>query len=170
MRLQPIPKTKSIEIIANTTGWVGFGLTRSGGMTQSDVIIAGMDSLNGSYCLDGFVLEEKITPFIDTEQDWMDCKAEEKDGFTRVSFSRALQTGNETEDVDIEFELNHKVIYASGPEDPSAEGEIPKHTVKGKDSITLWLSPGSAGHIKSSAALSIVSILILAVFGRFQAS
>ncbi|CAG7815673.1 unnamed protein product, partial [Allacma fusca] len=85
-------------VTAQTTGYVGFGLSRAGGMKNADIVIGGVqDGL--PYFADYHAVRNGM-PDIDSSQDWTLISASENSTHTMLSFTRALNTCDK-EDVSI---------------------------------------------------------------------
>ena len=102
-------QTVSFAVQVKTTGWVGFGISPSGGMVGSDVVIGWVES-NGAVqfhvryqsmhvadsvrlnflCLQDRYAEQQALPSIDASQDWFLVSGEEENGFTVLEFNRNL--------------------------------------------------------------------------------
>lgn len=48
-----IPNRIEIEVIAKTTGWVGFGFSHSVSMTNADMVIGGLNGTNNEVIYHG---------------------------------------------------------------------------------------------------------------------
>lgn len=48
-----IPNRIEIEVIAKTTGWVGFGFSHSVSMTNADMVIGGLNGTNNETIYHG---------------------------------------------------------------------------------------------------------------------
>lgn len=46
--MSSVPNRIEIEVTARTTGWVGFGFSHSGNMTNADMVIGGVTGNNES--------------------------------------------------------------------------------------------------------------------------
>ena len=79
------------EIHCRTTGWVGFGLSQSGEMENSDVIIGWIAS-NGKVNFTDRYIDETYAITIDNKTDWILMNSREANGFTVFQFKRPFVT------------------------------------------------------------------------------
>lgn len=95
-------KTRTIHfnVTAQTTGYVGFGLSRRGKMTGADIVIGGVDKHGKSYFSDRHAISSQ-TPVVDHSQDWTLNSAWERNGRTFLSFSRPFDTCDTQHDMPI---------------------------------------------------------------------
>lgn len=82
---------KTFHVTAETTGYVGFGLSSNGKMTGADIVIGGVDSKGRSYFADYHAVGHQI-PVRDPSQDWKLLSARENGTHTMISFSRVFDT------------------------------------------------------------------------------
>uniref|UniRef100_H3DG29 Monooxygenase, DBH-like 1, like n=1 Tax=Tetraodon nigroviridis TaxID=99883 RepID=H3DG29_TETNG len=103
----------TFELVVNTTGWVGFGLSPNGGMKGSDIVIGGIGPA-GRYFAD-YHATGKSMPVVDVVQSYTLVALEEADGQTTVAFQRLLQS---CDDQDFHITAQPvKLIYAYGTTD-----------------------------------------------------
>ena len=110
-----VQQTITFNVLVNTTGWVGFGLSRDGGMIGSDVVTGWVNS-TGVYLQvrmpivipnlysahDVFLLSDlqdrfadaQVLPPIDAHQDWLLLSGNEANGWTNLTFTRKWVTGD----------------------------------------------------------------------------
>ncbi|ODN05530.1 DBH-like monooxygenase protein 2 [Orchesella cincta] len=81
----------TFQVSAETKGWIGFGLSRDGRMTGSDVVIGGVSSNGKPYFNDAHIKGNR-TVQSDQQQDWKLLGAWERGKRTYLSFTRPLDT------------------------------------------------------------------------------
>ncbi len=109
-------KTMNIAVKVNTTGWVGFGISRglSGSMKGADVVIGWVDSNGKGHISDRHATSNSM-PLVDNKQDYELIGASQDSGSTILKFKRKLETCDKN---DLEIPLGTtKVIYAYGQSD-----------------------------------------------------
>jgi dimethyladenosine transferase 1 len=79
------------EVSAETTGFVGFGVSEGGGMTGADIVIGGIYPNGTSYFADYHGTGDK-TPDVDARQDWELISAFENSTHTFLKISRPLDS------------------------------------------------------------------------------
>jgi hypothetical protein len=79
-------------VAVRATGWVGFGLSESGGMRGADVALFQASEPNA--LVDAYVLESRV-PQTDSCQSWDLVEATVEDGWMIVEMSRLLDTEDE---------------------------------------------------------------------------
>ncbi|XP_028665853.1 DBH-like monooxygenase protein 2 homolog [Erpetoichthys calabaricus] len=104
----------TIQVVANTTGWVGFGFSPSGSMTGSDVVIGGVNPDGTVYFADRHATGNTL-PLVDAKQDYTLIDLKESGSTTTMTFSRQLQTCD-TDDLPITA-TPMILIYAYGSND-----------------------------------------------------
>jgi dopamine beta-monooxygenase len=80
-----------VAVEAQTTGWVGFGLSEAGGMRGADIMMGHVDSSGIAYVGDYHATANQ-KPVYDGCQDWTVHHGEERDGSTMLVVSRKLTT------------------------------------------------------------------------------
>uniref|UniRef100_A0A8C4S9T8 DOMON domain-containing protein n=1 Tax=Erpetoichthys calabaricus TaxID=27687 RepID=A0A8C4S9T8_ERPCA len=103
----------TFQVVANTTGWVGFGFSPSGSMTGSDVVIGGVNP-DGTVYFDRHATGNTL-PLVDAKQDYTLIDLKESGSTTTMTFSRQLQTCD-TDDLPITA-TPMILIYAYGSND-----------------------------------------------------
>ena len=104
----------TFETVVHTSGYVGFGISRHGGMFPADVVVGWVE--------DGHVhLEDMTTTSLrnlesDTKQDWHLISGTQAGGVTSLRFSRKLDTCDVRDDIAI-LEGTTRVIFSYGPTD-----------------------------------------------------
>ena len=77
------------EIHVKTRGWVSFGLSQTGKMDKSDVIVAWINDNDGSvHFTDRFITGRQVK--IDKKQDWIFLGAKQTNEFTIIKFKRPI--------------------------------------------------------------------------------
>ncbi|KAM9435521.1 DBH-like monooxygenase protein 2 homolog [Clarias gariepinus] len=108
-----VKDTITFEVTAKTTGWVGLGLSPSGGMAGSDIFIGGVGP-DGMYFTDRNGAGN-FMPALDEKQDSKVISLTEANGQTVMKFQRAIKACDEN-DYSI-TEMPVKLIYAYGNTD-----------------------------------------------------
>ncbi|XP_014663258.1 PREDICTED: LOW QUALITY PROTEIN: DBH-like monooxygenase protein 1 [Priapulus caudatus] len=124
------------EIHAETTGWVGFGISPTGGMKGSDIATGWVK--NGNVYLQDRKARDYIQPSIDASQDWTLISGQEVNGVTMLKVRRALDTCDDDDD-SIITDGTIRVIWALNQNDPSAPEDLAYHgaTNRGRRSLHL---------------------------------
>ncbi len=108
----------TFKVVAKTNGWVGFGLSPNGGMSNSDLIVTYTDSNGVVKFIDSHTKAPKVL-ITDVAQNWKNLFYSNTNGVTTVIFTRKLkiceQVGTE---VNINVEPTSYVIYAWGSGTP----------------------------------------------------
>ena len=124
-----------VQLQVKTNGWLGFGLTKSGGMNGADVMIAWVDSNGKVNFTDRHIVDRNI--IVDFEQNWFLVEGSKANGYTSIVFRRDLQTcDSKDEDIDIE-EGTPRVIFAWNNNLPT--GDISYHGAKTRGIATVGL-------------------------------
>ena len=132
-------------IEANTTGWIAIGLSPTGGMPYSDIMLGWVDDDDGTVTLqDRYVEGSNGRPSLDDESNLVLIEGEQEDGITRIRFQR-------TKTVDCDDTSGHdravdqgtsRVIYAYNHNDGDANDSdsIQYHgaSQRGSQSVDLW--------------------------------
>ncbi|CAM9565748.1 unnamed protein product [Lampetra fluviatilis] len=131
-----------LEARVRTRGWVGLGLSSTGMMAGSDVVVGWVDSAAGTHLVDGHIEGERSL-VRDASQDYKLVRLSQNDTHTVMRVVRALRTCD-ANDRDI-TEDTVRLIWAYSGEDPASETQIQYHgaTTRGSKSVQL-LSHGSA--------------------------
>ncbi|OXA61494.1 DBH-like monooxygenase protein 2 homolog [Folsomia candida] len=125
----------TVKVTAETTGWVGWGLSPNGSMILSDLVIGGFDASKGSYIGDRFSAVPG-PPQLDAVQNVQLVSASENATHTVLEFTRAVDTGDMTEDIKVENAVQF-IVWAVGPTD-----EIEYHGPETRGTIELNLMDG----------------------------
>jgi hypothetical protein len=104
----------TFNVVAQTTGFVGFGISNSGGMAGADIVIGGVWPNGTAYFKDYHGLGS-FDPALDISQDWNLLSLTENQTHTHMSFSRLLDTCDE-QDVSITNDTSN-FIWSFGPTD-----------------------------------------------------
>ncbi|XP_023125529.2 DBH-like monooxygenase protein 2 homolog [Amphiprion ocellaris] len=103
----------TFQLVVNSTGWVGFGLSPNGGMKGSDIIIGGLGP-SGSYFTDLHATGNSM-PLVDDQQNYALLSMSETDGQTTMTFQRSIKA---CDDKDFHITAQPiKLIYAYGTTD-----------------------------------------------------
>lgn len=95
-----------------TAGYVGFGVSRKGGMKDTDMVVCGADHVGGDYtCTDRYSASE-TTPVKDNSQDVHIYSLNLVNQHRVVTFGRKLKTGDK-HDVDITHDTM-RAVFAFG--------------------------------------------------------
>jgi hypothetical protein len=103
--------TIELAVATRSTGWLGFGLSQTGGMLGTDMFV--VEARNLSAIWDMHVLDER-QPAIDECQNWELVSADvTDDGFFLVRVSRALDTGDpQDRKIQCDGDTSYYVSYA----------------------------------------------------------
>ncbi len=136
--------TISVDIIASiydTTSWVAFGLSDTGGMKEADIALVSLYH-NTIYDLHS---QDFVLPFMDKVQNWKLLYLDTFDDHTRIQMQRDLLTCD-SEDFDInQHILEHQVMMAYNLKDkllPSTTNyklNIMQHQYYQAKAISLFL-------------------------------
>ncbi|XP_078393553.1 DBH-like monooxygenase protein 2 homolog, partial [Cetorhinus maximus] len=127
-------------VLARTLGWVGVGLTPTGGMDKADVVIGWVKD-GQAYFHDRHGVGNNV-PVIDDSQDYQLMGLVENETHTEMRFRRPFRTCD-PQDLDITDDTL-RVIFACGISDPTSLTEVPYH--------------GAAAGIKSARLLNYARI------------
>jgi len=87
------------EVEGRTPGYLGFGFSETGGMTDSDLFMAGVDAAGNKYIKSRYGLAPYDNghwcPTPAAKNHWTLIDATEKDGVTNVKVSRPLDPNND---------------------------------------------------------------------------
>ncbi|KAL9974730.1 hypothetical protein ACROYT_G011809 [Oculina patagonica] len=114
---------------AQTTGWVGFGISSGQGKMKGADIVIGWVKDGKPYFKDRHATGH-VTPQIDSQQDYELISLEENAGKTIMKFKRKFETCD-SQDNAVQ-EGTNKLIYSFHPDDPSSENDIPPHDSKSR--------------------------------------
>ncbi len=118
-----------------------IGISVSGGMIGSDVVIGWIDNSNNAVFEDRRAFEKGPIPVLDSKQDWKLTNSQKTvDGFQILEFNRPFVTGDTTGDVDIRSGPT-KVVYAYSNALPSSSADIQFHTERGSTQISFFGAP-----------------------------
>ncbi|XP_077972843.1 uncharacterized protein LOC120337231 isoform X2 [Styela clava] len=85
----------TFKLKGETMGWMGIGLSSGPGMTNSDLMIVGVNREGKAYAYDCFA-PENTTPSVDKTQNVEIIEYDQTDTHTTVTFKRALVTNDES--------------------------------------------------------------------------
>jgi hypothetical protein len=103
------------EVHMKTFGWLEFGLSHSGLLQYSDVIVAWLNSDGTGHFSDRHIIEKM--PLVDKIQNWHPILFERKNGFTILKFTRKLIICDHMPQEEIDIDIlpnNNFLIYAYG--------------------------------------------------------
>jgi len=128
-------ETVKFTVEVNTVGYVGFGISKSGTMTEADIVIGGVRDDKTQYFDDRYSTAHGI-PEVDEKQNYDKISVTEAAGKTTLVFSRKFVTGD-SKDVDIKDEKTN-FIWAIGSTD-----SIEQHATRGKFEVNILEEPSS---------------------------
>jgi hypothetical protein len=70
------------EIQVKTAGWLGFGISPTGGMDGSDLIVARINSNGKTNFTDRHIIERNV--LIDSEQNWFLLNNQKLNGYITI--------------------------------------------------------------------------------------
>ncbi|MGH0120290.1 UNVERIFIED_CONTAM: hypothetical protein FKN15_060698 [Acipenser sinensis] len=94
-------ETITFQLACKTRGWVGFGLSPSGEMDGSDIVIGGVNPNGTTYFTDRHAVDAQL-PLVDGSQDYTLLSLKEDATRTTMKFSRKVQTCDK-DDMEISF-------------------------------------------------------------------
>lgn len=127
-------KEISFTVEAQTTGWVGFGISTGQGKMKGADIVIGWVKDGKAHFKDRHATGHS-QPKIDSQQNYELISLQEESGKTVMKFKRKFETCD-PDDNKIK-EGTTKLIYAMHPDDPESEDNIPIHSMKGARSVFL---------------------------------
>ncbi|KAK3506741.1 hypothetical protein QTP70_021776 [Hemibagrus guttatus] len=139
--------TITVEISAQTRGYVGFGLSPNGAMASSDIIFGGI--ADGKPYLHDYFADSKRKVHKDQVQNYKLLYARENDTHTVLAFSRKLQTCD-PDDREITGSTM-RVIWAFHEDDVGPSGPVYHDVNRGRKSLRL-LNPASSKSIPHGTA------------------
>ncbi len=106
-----------LRVTVRTTGWIGFGLSPNGDMSNSDVILAW--TINGSVQFrDAHTVDSVTQPIVyHSVQNWQRLYYSLKNGVTTVIFKRSIKVCNPDQpasEISIDVAATQYVIFAWG--------------------------------------------------------
>uniref|UniRef100_A0A673G0K6 DBH-like monooxygenase protein 1 homolog n=1 Tax=Sinocyclocheilus rhinocerous TaxID=307959 RepID=A0A673G0K6_9TELE len=139
--------TITFEVEVETRGYIGFGLSPTGAMSSSDIVIGGV--LNGSPYLLDYYTDSNRKVHKDALQSYQLLYGRENDTHTVLAFSRNLQTCDDNDKVITGSTV--RVIWAFHAEDVGVSGPVYHGTNRGRKSLRL-LNPGTSSSIPAGTA------------------
>uniref|UniRef100_S4RDJ0 DOMON domain-containing protein n=1 Tax=Petromyzon marinus TaxID=7757 RepID=S4RDJ0_PETMA len=135
-----------LEARVRTRGWVGLGLSSTGMMAGSDVVVGWVDSAAATHLVDAHIEGERSL-VRDASQDYKLVRLSENGTHTVMRVVRALRTCDANV-VHSNVPINEdtvRLIWAYSVDDPASEAQILYHgaATRGSKSVQL-LSHGSA--------------------------
>lgn len=101
-----------METHVKTTGWAAFGISPTGGMDNSDVVVSWLKTDGTYHFTDRHIRGRKV--IVDQTQNWFPISVFQKDGYLVTKFSRKIRICDESnEDLDIPTGTP-KTIFAFG--------------------------------------------------------
>lgn len=125
------------EIAVQTLGWVGFGISTTGDMPGSDLIVAWIDSTGYTNFTDRYVTSDRQVK-IDSKQDWFLLAGKQTNGFTIIKFTRLIDTCDTAQDLVIPGQTT-KIIIAWGTTAPSSGNNITYHGTSNRAPVAMLL-------------------------------
>ncbi|XP_056115845.1 DBH-like monooxygenase protein 1 homolog [Rhinichthys klamathensis goyatoka] len=139
--------TITFEVEVETRGYIGFGLSPTGAMSSSDIVIGGV--LNGSSYLLDYFTDSNRKVHKDPLQSYQLLYGRENGTHTVLAFSRNLQTCDDNDKVITGSTV--RVIWAFHEEDVGVSGLVYHGMNRGRKSLRL-LNPGSSSSIPAGTA------------------
>ncbi|KAJ8306575.1 hypothetical protein KUTeg_017120 [Tegillarca granosa] len=108
--------------------WIGLGFSRDKSMTNTDTVVAWIDSQRVVHVVDGWIGNQYSMPASDPQQDIRGISGDIQDGITKISFNRARGT---KDDKDIAFDGNDciYIIFPKGGEYIDGTERFSRHDV-----------------------------------------
>ncbi|XP_074647536.1 uncharacterized protein LOC141903331 [Tubulanus polymorphus] len=125
----------TFRVTVKTTGYVGFGLSKNGGMRDADIVVGWVN--HGSAFIRDMHGVGNTMPVPDAYANWTLKEGYEKDGYTQLTFYRQLDTCDKNGDLKIESGAQ-RIIYAYSDEDPTGPDEMKYHK-SNRGAHTLYL-------------------------------
>ncbi|XP_077076384.1 DBH-like monooxygenase protein 1 homolog [Siphateles boraxobius] len=139
--------TITFEVEVETRGYIGFGLSPTGAMSSSDIVIGGV--LNGSSYLLDYFTDSNRKVHKDPLQSYQLLYGRENGTHTVLAFRRNLQTCDDNDKVITGSTV--RVIWAFHEEDVGVSGPVYHGMNRGRKSLRL-LNPGSSSSIPARTA------------------
>uniref|UniRef100_A0A8C0YBY3 Monooxygenase, DBH-like 1 n=2 Tax=Cyprinus carpio TaxID=7962 RepID=A0A8C0YBY3_CYPCA len=139
--------TITFEVEVETRGYIGFGLSPTGAMSSSDIVIGGV--LSGSPYLLDYYTDSNRKVHKDALQSYQLLYGRENDTHTVLAFSRNLQTCDDNDKVITGSTV--RVIWAFHAEDVGVSGPVYHGMNRGRKSLRL-LNPGTSSSIPAGTA------------------
>nr|XP_046908595.1 DBH-like monooxygenase protein 1 homolog isoform X1 [Dermatophagoides farinae] len=127
------------NVCVETHGWFGLGISHSGHMIGSDIVIGWIDQRGHVHLQDRFAEDADEMPVIDDKQDWQLESGYENDTHTCITFSRPFLTCDYDGDLPITNDVT-KLIWAYNDDDPVGYSAIlskHSHHQRGHRSVHL---------------------------------
>ncbi|MDD2759222.1 MAG: DOMON domain-containing protein [Methylomonas sp.] len=105
----------NMTVTAKTTGWLGIGFSADPLMANTDMITGGINADQTTYLTDRFSTGYSA-PSADAQQNVTLTSASESDGWTSLSFSRSLNTGDSVGDYNL-LNGSYYLLWAYGSSD-----------------------------------------------------
>ncbi|CAG2165073.1 unnamed protein product [Oppiella nova] len=132
----------TFNVVVETTGWVGFGISPNGGMAGSDLVIGWVDDNGVTHFHDRYAEEEEL-PTIDDSQDWHLLESGHNGSHIWLTFTRVFITCDTETDLSITSDIT-KLIWAYSHHKPSSPVAMPQHKAlnRGHRNVHLLSIPG----------------------------
>ncbi|XP_033732845.1 DBH-like monooxygenase protein 1 [Pecten maximus] len=125
----------TFETHVKTHGYVGFGISRTGGMFPADVVFGWV--ADGKAFLKDCHTIGYVAPIVDTSQDWLLEYGAETDENTILKFTRKIDTCD-SDDIKITDDTA-KLIFSYHPDDPASMTSLPWHGTSRRGTKSLML-------------------------------
>ncbi|OXA54580.1 DBH-like monooxygenase protein 2 homolog [Folsomia candida] len=120
----------TVKVTAESTGWLGWGISPTGEMAGSDMIIGGFNADTGeAYIGDRFSSGHGL-PALDTIQNVELISASENATHTVLEFSRAVDTGDVEQDLKVENAVQYIVWAAGETDDLAYHGQVNRGAIE----------------------------------------
>ncbi|XP_059144068.1 DBH-like monooxygenase protein 1 [Physella acuta] len=129
------------KTVVKTNGFIGFGISPNGGMSNADVVIGWVK--DGVPHFADRHAQGHVMPAVDTQQDWHLVEAVEVGETTSLVFIRELNTCD-PQDLPITNSTT-RIIFSYHPSDPAGDDSIQYHGShrRGTKSVLLLTPPAS---------------------------
>ncbi|XP_019849476.1 PREDICTED: DBH-like monooxygenase protein 1 homolog [Amphimedon queenslandica] len=128
-------ETIHFAVDVETEGWVGFGISPTGRMPGSDVVMGWIDDRTGEPHFNDRYAATRGLPSIDAEQNWFLTHSRQTNGHTILEFYRNFSSCDE-HDLDIASGTT-RVLWSWHQNDPNNNRDFQRHSVMGSTSLSL---------------------------------
>ncbi|XP_071539412.1 DBH-like monooxygenase protein 1 [Panulirus ornatus] len=161
-----------VEIQGRTLGYVALGISATGTMERSDLLIGYVDYLGQPHVLD-YWAPKNGPPILDKSQDWKLLAGRQNETHTMIRVRRPI-TPNTADDIEV-FDWPTWILWAWHPHDPGDDLHPDYHQQhRGARqlcllSTTCWPTPRShASVVASSRHLLLLLLLLLLLSALFS--
>ncbi|XP_074662891.1 uncharacterized protein LOC141915303 [Tubulanus polymorphus] len=127
----------TFRVTVQTTGYVGFGLSRNGGMKGADIVIGWVhDGKTQIYDMHGV---GNSIPKLDKVTNWKLLNGKEENGFTQLTFCRHIDTCDNEGDLPIESGAQTMIYAYGGDVDPVDVTKVFYHGVQNRGAASSYL-------------------------------